>query len=275
MREETNPVTGMETVAAAPGVEAGQGRPATMQYRPGLVALALLAALVPGVADATTRVSLSIAKSFHPGSARDYSTVHPGLGVTGPLAGEWLRWRAGVVRHSHSRWGPVTGLAATWGIAGNWRAGLERRHRRQLRPGTLVSPGRRARRAVGGRRTGPGVGVRSRAQREGHLLRRKRPDPDRAPVEKHRDRPGVSDRRVVKPWPESGCGGAVRLVAVLEQEPGGLRAFGLTRGELARAHLRPPPLRLSGSASASSNTRMASRLKSPQEARITSRISVP
>ena len=124
MREETNPVTGMETVAAAPGVEAGQGRPATMQYRPGLVALAFLAALVPGVADATTRVALSIAKSFHPGSARDYSTVHPGLGVTGPLAGEWLRWRAGVVRHSHSRWGPVTGLAATWGIGGNWRAGF-------------------------------------------------------------------------------------------------------------------------------------------------------
>ena len=117
-------MTGMETVPAAPGVEVEQGRPATMQYRPGLVALALLAALGPGVADATTRVSLSIAKSFHPGSARDYSTVHPGLGVTGRLAGDWLRWRAGVVRHSHSRWGPVTGLAATWGIARSWRAGL-------------------------------------------------------------------------------------------------------------------------------------------------------
>ena len=114
----------METVAAAPGVEVERGRPGTMRYRPGLVVLALLAALVPSVADATTRVSLAIAKSFHPGSARDYGTVHPGLGVTGRLAGEWLRWRAGVVRHSHSRWGPVTGLAGTWRIAGNWRAGL-------------------------------------------------------------------------------------------------------------------------------------------------------
>ena len=114
----------MKTVAPAPGVEVEQVRPAMMQYRPGLIALALLAALVPSAADATTRVSLSIAKSIHPGSARDYSTVHPGLGITGRLAGEWLRWRAGVVRHSHSRWGPVTGLAATWGVIGSWRAGV-------------------------------------------------------------------------------------------------------------------------------------------------------
>ena len=95
-----------------------------MQYRPGLVALALIAAFPASTAEATTRVSLSIAKSIHPGSTRDYSTVHPGLGVTGRLAGEWLRWRGGVVRHSHSRWGPVTGLAATWGVAENWRVGL-------------------------------------------------------------------------------------------------------------------------------------------------------
>ena len=78
----------------------------------------------PSTREATTRVSLSISKSFHPGSARDYSTVHPGLGATGRLAGEWLRWRAGVVRHSHSRWGPVAGLAATWGVAESWRMGL-------------------------------------------------------------------------------------------------------------------------------------------------------
>ena len=96
----------------------------TMQYRPGLMALALLAAFPQSTAEAATRVSLAIAKSSHPESARDYSTVHPGLGVTGRLAGEWLRWRAGVVRHSHSRWGPVTGLAATWGVAENWRVGL-------------------------------------------------------------------------------------------------------------------------------------------------------
>ena len=95
-----------------------------MQYRPGLMALALLAAFPQSTAEAATRVSLAIAKSSHPESARDYNTVHPGLGVTGRLTGEWLRWRAGVVRHSHSRWGPVTGLAATWGVAENWRMGL-------------------------------------------------------------------------------------------------------------------------------------------------------
>lgn len=80
----------------------------------------------PSTGQTTTRVSLSIAKSFHPGSERerDYSTVHPALGVTGRIAGEWLRWRAGVVRHSHSRWGPVTGLAATWAVAQSWRVGL-------------------------------------------------------------------------------------------------------------------------------------------------------
>ena len=95
-----------------------------MAYRSGLAGVLLLAVLTPATGEATTRVSLSIAKSIHPGSERDYSTVHPGFGATGRLAGEWLRWRAGVVRHSHTRWGPVTGVAATWRVSESWRIGL-------------------------------------------------------------------------------------------------------------------------------------------------------
>ena len=44
--------------------------------------------------------------------------------MTGALAGEWLRWRAGFVGHSHSRWGPVAGVAATWKVGESWRVGL-------------------------------------------------------------------------------------------------------------------------------------------------------
>ena len=96
----------------------------TMSYRSAVVVAVLLAVLAPSNGEATTRMSFSIAKSFHPDSDRDYSTVHPGLGATGRLLGEWLRWRAGLVRHSHSRVGPYTGVSATWRVGRNWRLGL-------------------------------------------------------------------------------------------------------------------------------------------------------
>ena len=96
----------------------------TMSYRSAVVAAVLAAALAPSNGEATTRMSFSIAKSFHHESDRDYSTVHPGLGATGRLLGEWLRWRAGLVWHSHSRLGPYTGVAATWRVRENWRLGL-------------------------------------------------------------------------------------------------------------------------------------------------------
>ena len=95
-----------------------------MRYCSALFAAILLAGLTPAGSEATTRLSFSISKSFHPGRDGDYTTVHPALGATGRLAGEWLRWRAGVVRHSHSRWGSVTGVAATWRASERWRLGL-------------------------------------------------------------------------------------------------------------------------------------------------------
>ena len=95
-----------------------------MTCRLAVVAAILLAGLTPINGEATTRLSFSIAKSFHPESDRDYTTVHPGFGATGPLVGEWLRWRTGLVRHSHSRWGPYPGVAATWQVTRSWRLGL-------------------------------------------------------------------------------------------------------------------------------------------------------
>lgn len=95
-----------------------------MPYRTMVATAVVLASLTPAGSEATTRVNFSISKSFHPGSERKYSTVHPGLGASGRLAEEWLRWRAGVVRHSHSRWGPVIGIATTWKVTESWRLGL-------------------------------------------------------------------------------------------------------------------------------------------------------
>ena len=95
-----------------------------MTYRSAIALAVVLAGLAPTDGEATTRMSFSFAKSFHPESARDYSTGHPGLGATGRLVGEWLRWRAGLVRHSHSRFGPYGGVAATWQVSRNWRLGL-------------------------------------------------------------------------------------------------------------------------------------------------------
>ena len=56
-----------------------------------LFASVLLAGLTPAGSEATTRLSFSISKSFHPGPNGSYSTLHPVFGVTGRLAGEWLR----------------------------------------------------------------------------------------------------------------------------------------------------------------------------------------
>lgn len=42
-----------------------------------------LAALTSASGEATTRVSISNAKSVHPGSDRNYSTMHPGFGAIG------------------------------------------------------------------------------------------------------------------------------------------------------------------------------------------------
>ena len=114
-----------------------------MPFRSALRAAVLLAVLTPATVEATTRMSFSVSKSFHPGGDRDYSTTHPGLGATGPLVGEWLRWRAGVVRHSHTRVGPVAGVAATWKVSESWRLGLTAglvgnyRHGRWVRRGVL------------------------------------------------------------------------------------------------------------------------------------------
>ena len=95
-----------------------------MPYRSIVATAVVLASLAPASSEATTRVNFSISKSFHPGPEGKYSTVHPALGASGRLREEWLRWRAGVVRHSHSRWGPVTGFAATWKVAERWRLGI-------------------------------------------------------------------------------------------------------------------------------------------------------
>lgn len=114
----------------APGDRRGSPRVArtdvdvTAAWRTVLSVAVLLAGLAPAGGEAATRMNLSIVKSFHPDSERDYSTVHPGLGATGPLVEPWLRWRAGLVRHSHAHLGPYAGLAATWRVAERWRVGL-------------------------------------------------------------------------------------------------------------------------------------------------------
>ena len=86
-----------------------------MLYRSVLVAAVLLAGLAPAFGESEYRMNLAILKSSHPDSdrKREYSTVHPAAGVSGPVTGEWLRWRAGMVRNSHSRWGPYAGLSGT------------------------------------------------------------------------------------------------------------------------------------------------------------------
>ena len=97
-----------------------------MLYRTVLVAAILLAGLTPAFGESGYRISLAFIKSAHPNSEREreYSTNHPSAGVGGPVTGEWLRWRAGMTRNSHSRWGPFVGLSGTFEIAEAWRVGL-------------------------------------------------------------------------------------------------------------------------------------------------------
>lgn len=97
-----------------------------MLCRAVLAAAILLAGLSPAFGDSGYRINLAFVKSTHPDSERkdDYSTNHPSAGVTGPVAGKWLRWGAGMARNSHSRWGPWAGLTGTFELAENWRAGL-------------------------------------------------------------------------------------------------------------------------------------------------------
>ena len=97
-----------------------------MLYRTVLAAAVLLAGLTPAFGESGYRISLAFIKSSHPNSEREreYSTNHPSAGVGGPVSGEWLRWRAGMTRNSHSRWGPFVGLSGTFEIAEAWRVGL-------------------------------------------------------------------------------------------------------------------------------------------------------
>lgn len=95
-----------------------------ISYRLALVVAIALAGPTPVSGETATRMGVSIAKSFHPPSDRDYHTLHPGLGATGRLLGEWLRWRTGLVQHSHTRWGPFAGVAALFEVTESWRLGL-------------------------------------------------------------------------------------------------------------------------------------------------------
>ena len=95
-------------------------------FRTALAAAVLLTGLGPALGESEYRMNLAFVKSTHPDSERkeDYNTNHPAAGVSGPVTGKWLRWRAGMTRNSHSRWGPFAGLSGTFEIAEAWRAGL-------------------------------------------------------------------------------------------------------------------------------------------------------
>ena len=95
-------------------------------FRAALVAAVLLAGLGPAVGESEYRMNLAFVKSTHPESERkdEYNTNHPAAGVSGPVTGEWLRWRAGVTRNSHTRWGPFAGLEGTFELSEAWRAGV-------------------------------------------------------------------------------------------------------------------------------------------------------
>lgn len=89
-----------------------------------VLAVAAAVAPAPAAGESMLRMYYAIIKSFHPDSNEDYSTVHPSVGLGGPLIGEWLRWRAGMTYNSHSRWGPFGGLVATFEVTEGWRVGL-------------------------------------------------------------------------------------------------------------------------------------------------------
>ena len=101
-----------------------RGKTVAVAGRSGLAAVLLLAGLSPALGDSEIRIFPSFLKSSHPASDSDYNTDHPSLGVGGPVLGQWLRWRAGMVRNSHSRWGPFAGLSGTLEVTEAWRVGL-------------------------------------------------------------------------------------------------------------------------------------------------------
>ena len=85
-------------------------------------ALVLVAAA--GQSAGETRVSVAVAASEHPESTREYENAHVGIGITGTMRGRWLRWRAGMTRHSEGRIGPYAGVALTGALGRRWRAGV-------------------------------------------------------------------------------------------------------------------------------------------------------
>ena len=93
-------------------------------YRAGLAAALLLAGPAPALGESEIRIVPAFLKSSHPPSDSVYNTDHPSLGVDGPVLGRWLRWRTGMVRNSHARWGPFAGLSGTLEVTEAWRVGL-------------------------------------------------------------------------------------------------------------------------------------------------------
>ena len=97
-----------------------------MLYRAVFAVVVLLAGLTPAspIPSTASASPSSRAPIPTPSGNGEYSTNHPSAGVGGPVIGEWLRWRAGMARNSHSRWGPFAGLSGTFEIAEAWRVGL-------------------------------------------------------------------------------------------------------------------------------------------------------
>ena len=150
----------------------------TMPYRPAVVVAVLLVGLIPTSGEAATRMSFSIAKSFHPKSDRNYSTTHPGLGATGWLVGRWLRWRAGLVRALTLALGAVHRSRRHVEGDRELATGSQRGDRRELPPRTVGAPRSSADRAVEGPRPRSCLGVWTRASRAGDVRRIERADPN-------------------------------------------------------------------------------------------------
>ena len=148
-----------------------------MSYRSAMIVAVLLAALAPANGEATTRMSFSIAKSFHPESDRNYSTVHPGFGATGRLAGRVatlacglgaaLALASGALRWSCRHVAGARELATGTQCGARWK----------LSPRALGAPRSGAHRAVEGPGPQPCLGVRIRASRAGDVCRIERADP--------------------------------------------------------------------------------------------------
>ena len=95
-----------------------------MRERRGRWAAAMALAGAVGHSQGETRISVAIAASDHGAAQQRYESTHVGVGATGEGAGEWLRWRAGVTRHSEGRVGPYAGVAVTGTLGRGWRAGV-------------------------------------------------------------------------------------------------------------------------------------------------------